>query len=206
MAKQGIECLLFDFGGVIADEGFRQALVDVAHRHGLDSEALPRLAMDAVYESGFVVGRGGEQDFWQRLQEKVSIPESFASFRNEVLRGFVPRPRMLALADALRARGVIVAILSDQTHWLDFLDRRDGIYRHFDRVFNSYYLGKGKRDPSLFRDVLAELELAPSSALFIDDSQAHVERARDEGLLALRFKDEDDCIAEVWRLVGAASG
>lgn len=206
MTNEGVECVLFDFGGVIAEEGFRGALVDVAHRHGLDPEVLPRLAMDAVYESGFVVGRGGEQDFWQRLQEKVSIPESFASFRDEVLQGFVPRARMLALADTLRRRGLIVAILSDQTHWLDWLDRRDGIYRHFDRVFNSYYLGKGKRDPSLFRDVLAELHLEPSSVLFIDDSQAHVERARDEGLLALHFTDEDGCIAEVWRLIETLSG
>lgn len=201
MAKQGIRCVLFDFGGVIAEEGFRRALVAVAHRHGLDPEMLPRLAMDAVYESGFVLGRGGEADFWRALQDKVTFPETFDSFRAEVMRGFVVRPEMLDLVDELSASGKTVAILSDQTHWLDEIDRRDGIYRHFDRVFNSYYLGKGKRDASLFRDVLKELGCRPSVALFVDDSEDHVMRARSEGLHAIHCERPASCIAAVRRAV-----
>ena len=196
-----IRCVLFDFGGVIAEEGFRRALEDAADRHGLDPEALLRHAMDAVYESGFVLGQGGESDFWRALQGKVPFPESFDSFRAAVMRGFVVRPEMLALVDELRSRGVVVAILSDQTHWLDELDRRDGIYRHFDRVFNSYHLGKGKRDPSLFRDVLDELGCRAPEALFVDDSEAHVTRARVEGLHAIHCDRPGPCIQAVRRAV-----
>ncbi len=192
-----IRCVLFDFGGVIAEEGFRRALEAAARRHGLDPEELPRQAMDAVYESGFVVGRGGEADFWRVLQEKMPFPETFEAFRDEVMRGFVVRPEMLELVDELSASGKTVAILSDQTHWLDELDRRDGIYRHFDRVFNSYYLGKGKRDISLFRDVLEELGCRPSEAMFVDDSEDHVMRARSEGLHAIHCERPASCIAAV---------
>ncbi|MDG4866787.1 HAD family phosphatase [Guyparkeria sp. 1SP6A2] len=192
-----IRCVLFDFGGVIAEEGFRRALKAAARRHGLDPEELPRQAMDAVYESGFVVGRGGEADFWRVLQEKMPFPETFETFRDEVMRGFVVRPEMLELVDELSASGKTVAILSDQTHWLDELDRRDGIYRHFDRVFNSYYLGKGKRDISLFRDVLEELGCRPSEALFVDDSEDHVMCARSEGLHAIHCERPASCIAAV---------
>ncbi|KTG17411.1 MULTISPECIES: HAD family phosphatase [unclassified Guyparkeria] len=196
--------MLFDFGGVIAEEGFRRALVAAAHRHGLDPEALSQHAMDAVYESGFVLGKGGEADFWQALQEKMPFPETFDAFRAEVMRGFVLRPDMLALVDDLRLAGLTVAILSDQTHWLDELDRRDGIYRHFDRVFNSYYLGKGKRDPSIFRDVLDELGYPASATLFVDDSESHVERARGEGLRAVQCERPGPCIEAVRRAVGTA--
>ena len=202
MGEAGVRCVLFDFGGVIAEEGFRRALQNAARRHGLDPEALPRHAMDAVYESGFVLGKGGEADFWQALQEKMPFPETFEHFRAEVMRGFVLRPEMLALVDELRSAGLIVAILSDQTHWLDELDRRDGIYSHFDRVFNSYYLGKGKRDPGIFRDVIDELGCAPSAALFVDDSESHVQRARGEGLQAIHCERPGPCIEAVRRAVG----
>ncbi|MGM0516595.1 MAG: HAD family hydrolase [Pseudomonadota bacterium] len=194
--------MLFDFGGVIAEEGFRRALVEAARRHGLDADTLLGQAMDAVYESGFVLGRGDEDDFWAALRAKASLPEEFSAFRDRVLQGFELRPSMLALVDELRQRGLTVAILSDQTHWLDELDRRDGIYRHFDRVFNSYYLGKGKRDPTLFRDVLSELGFAPEESLFVDDSAGHVERARAMGLEAVHCPDPSPCIEEVRRQVG----
>lgn len=201
MGKAQIRCVLFDFGGVIAEEGFRRALTAAARRHGLDSEALRRHAMDAVYESGFVLGRGGEADFWRVLQEKMPFPESSDAFRAEVMRGFVVRPEMLALVDELRVQGITVAILSDQTHWLDELDRRDDIYRHFDRVFNSYHLGKGKRDPSIFRDVIGELGCRPAETLFVDDSEGHVARARGEGLQAIHCQQPGSCIEAVRRAV-----
>ncbi|MCL7744600.1 HAD family phosphatase [Guyparkeria hydrothermalis] len=199
MEKSDVRCVLFDFGGVIAEEGFRRALVAAAQRHGLDPEALVRQAMDAVYDSGFVLGTGGEAAFWQVLQEKMPFPERFEAFRAEVMRSFVLRPEMIALVDELRSAGLTVAILSDQTHWLDELDQRDGIYRHFDRVFNSYYLGKGKRDPSIFRDVIGELGCRAAEALFVDDSEGHVRRARGEGLQAIHCQEPRACIDAVRR-------
>jgi putative hydrolase of the HAD superfamily len=195
---------LFDFGGVIAEEGFRRALVAAARRYGLDTEKLPRQAMDAVYESGFVLGTGGELEFWQALQEKMPFPESFDAFRAEVMAGFALRPEMLALVDELRSAELTVAILSDQTHWLDELDRREGFFRHFDRVFNSYYLGKGKRDPSIFLDVIGELGCRAAEALFVDDSEGHVRRARGEGLQAIHCQEPRACIEEVRRAAGVA--
>ena len=45
----------------------------------------------------------------------------------------------------LRRGGFLTAILSDQTDWLDRLEARHHFFGHFDRVFNSYHLGKGKR-------------------------------------------------------------
>jgi len=201
MTATTIRCVLFDFGGVIAEEGFRQALVGAARRDGLDAEVLLDQAMDAVYESGFVVGQGSEADFWQALLAKAPLTATFDAFREEVLEGFVVRPAMLELVDTLRRRGLTVAILSDQTHWLDALDRRYGLFRHFDRVFNSYHLGKGKRDPTVFRDVLAELGCPPGEALFVDDSAGHVERARAMGLAAIHCEEPAACIEAVGRRV-----
>ena len=48
--------VLFDFGGVIAEEGFQQGLYAIAQKFGLDQKRFFQLANDAVYNSGYVTG------------------------------------------------------------------------------------------------------------------------------------------------------
>jgi putative hydrolase of the HAD superfamily len=58
-----IRAVLFDFGGVLAEEGFRNGLQSLAKEQGLDVKALPKAGMHAVYDSGFVLGRATVTDF-----------------------------------------------------------------------------------------------------------------------------------------------
>ena len=73
--------------------------------------------------------------------------------------------------------------------WVDRLDARDHFYQYFERIYNSYYLGKGKRDPSHFSDVAADLGLDPSAILFIDDSRNNVASAMAAGMQAILYVD-----------------
>ena len=91
----------------------------------------------------------------------------------------------------LRGRGYLTGILSDQTEWLDRLDAQDHLYRLSDRVYNSYYLGTGKRDPSLFTEAAADLGLPPSAILLVDDTAANVARATSAGMRAVRYVDPE---------------
>ena len=71
----------------------------------------------------------------------------------------------------------------------------------FDHVFNSYYLGKGKRDVSLFTDIAAKLALPPSALLFVDDNPDNVARARNAGLQAIHYVDRQRFLAEMEKLL-----
>jgi len=66
-----IEAVLFDFGGVIADEGFREGLEAIARKNKLDPEAFYSLAADLVYSSGYVLGRASEQDYWNAVRNRT---------------------------------------------------------------------------------------------------------------------------------------
>ena len=201
MSDKKIRAVLFDFGGVIASEGFAAAMHALARRQGLDGDALLRTATDAVYDSGYVTGEGSEADFWALLRERSGLRGDDAELRREGLSRFRVRPGMIELVRGLRRSGLLVGILSDQTDWLDLLDAEQHFYREFDRVFNSYWLGKGKRDPSLFDDVVAMLGLKPEQVIFIDDNAGNVERARSRGLHGLLFRDEPTLRAELDRLL-----
>ncbi|AJE04937.1 hypothetical protein GPICK_13580 [Geobacter pickeringii] len=194
-----IRAVLFDFGGVLAEEGFREGLFELARQQGLDPIALHGAGMEAVYESGYVVGRGDEAAFWRLMRQRTGIRGSDRKLAGLILARFVLRPRMMEAVRELRRQGYLTAIVSDQTDWLELLDRRDGVFREFDRVFNSYRLGKGKRDPSLFDDVALSLGIAPGEALFVDDMLANVVRAESRGGRAIVFEDEERFLEELKR-------
>ena len=157
--------------------------------------------MQAVYDTGFVLGKGSAAEFWAVLRERTGLVGDDEQLRERILTGFVLRPWMIEHVRQLREQGYVTGILSDQTHWLDELDSRYHFSEVFDRIYNSYYLGKGKRDPSLFADVLADLGLPAAAVLFIDDNAGNVARARAAGLQAIQYINREDFTAALEALL-----
>ena len=182
-----IRAVLFDFGGVIAEEGFREGLYAIAERFGLDRKLFFQLANEAVYNSGYVTGTGTEKDFWNMVRNHSGIVADDKDLRQEILSRFIPREWMLDSVDNLRQQGILTAILSDQSDWLDELDGQYHFFQHFDAVFNSFHIGKTKRDPATFAEVLKTLNVDGSAALFVDDNIDHIDRATAAGLQVYHF-------------------
>jgi putative hydrolase of the HAD superfamily len=187
-----IKTVIFDFGGVLAEEGFREGLLAIAGKHGLDPEAFFTDVDSLIEKTGYLTGMTDEVSFWSAVRAATGIGGDDGALRREILSRFVLRPEMVAEVDALRAGGLFVVMLSDQTNWLDELDAETALSRHFDRVFNSYRSHKSKRDASVFGDVCAELGAAPGETLFIDDNINHIRRAESQGLQTIHFVSVDD--------------
>ena len=175
----------------MAEEGFREGLLSIAHRNDLDPHIFLPEAYDITFNRGYVTGNIDEQTFWQTLREVTGIRGSDQELREEILSRFVLREWILRLVTQLKAASVSTAILSDQTNWLDELDGKYNFFRLFDEVFNSYHLGKSKKDPSLFVDILSEMDYKPEESLFIDDSQDNVSRAKQKGLYTIHYQDRE---------------
>lgn len=199
-----IRAVLFDFGGVLAEEGFRHGLEALAREQGLAVRDIVGEGMQAIYDSGYVLGKGTDADFWALMRERTGLRGEDVVLTAKLLDGFVMRPWMLQLAARLRGQGYVTGILSDQTDWLDLLDERDRFYRLFEPVYNSYRLGKGKRDPSLFGDVAADLGLPPAAILFVDDNPGNVARAQTMGLQTILYRDRAGLLRELETRLGAS--
>ena len=191
MGNGKIDVVLFDFGGVIAEEGFKQGLTVIAKANGLDKDEFVQAAFDTIYSSGYVLGKGHESEFWNALRQKTGVRGDDATLRNEIFSRFILRDWMIDLVRKLKSENIKVGILSDQTDMLDRLNEQFDFYRWFDHIFNSYYLGKGKRDISLFDDVARLLKTEPNRILFIDDNPGHVNRARQKGWKAILYLDRE---------------
>jgi putative hydrolase of the HAD superfamily len=187
-----IKAVLFDFGGVIAEEGFWEGLRAIGKENGLDPDEFFRTVDALIYETGYLIGKADEALFWTAVRSKTNIRGTDAELRNEILKRFVLRPDMIASVDLLRSKGLIVAMLSDQTDWLDIIDRQTDLFRHFDTIFNSFRLHKSKRDASVFNDVCAALRVQAGETLFVDDNINHIERAQGQGLQTIHFTGIDE--------------
>jgi len=201
MSSQLIKAVLFDYGGVIAEEGFRNGLLAMAHEQGLDIDTTLNVAKRAVYDSGFVLGWGSASEFWKLMREGSGLKGSDSVLTERILEGFVLRPWIITLIQQLHQQGYIIGILSDQTHWLDWLNKRDHFFDFFDHVFNSYHMGKGKRDPGLFNDIAEQLSLSPAEILFVDDIENNVTRAQAAGWQTIHYVDKASFLVMINRLL-----
>jgi putative hydrolase of the HAD superfamily len=201
MSKHSIKAILLDYGGVIADEGFQNSLRAMAREQGIDEDTMMNVARSAVYDSGFILGWGTEDEFWKRMREGSGLKGSDTELTKRVLDGFVLRPWMIARVQQLNAQGYITAILSDQSHWLDWLNERDHFFQFFDHVFNSYHMGEGKRNPALFADITKQLALSPNEILLVDDMKSNVTHAQAAGWQTIHYVDKVDFLQKIDRLL-----
>ena len=195
-----IRAILLDFGGVIAEEGFREGLYAIADRFGLDQKRFFQLANEAVYDSGYVTGTGSERDYWNEVRSHAGIIAPDEELRREIITRFIPRQWMLEITETMHKSGIITAILSDQSDWLDQLDANYNFFQYFDAVFNSFHLGKTKRDPTTFTDTLQALKVDGKQTLFVDDNIGHIDRAAAAGLQTHHFIDRDSFVKKLKEL------
>jgi HAD superfamily hydrolase (TIGR01509 family) len=192
-----VELIMFDFGGVIAEEGFRNGLRAIALKNSLNPEAFVKEGFELVHSTGYVTGRSDEKAYWQALREKTGIQIDDESLRKDILIQFAIRPWMMRVVKRLKEQGQRMVILSDQTNWLDELDATHHFSRWFDQVFNSFHSGKSKRDPSAFDDALHAMGVEAGKVLFVDDHPGNIERAREKGIHTILYENVEGFMEEL---------
>jgi len=185
-----IELALFDFGGVIADEGFKNGLMAIAEANGIDPQQFFSSAAEMIADCGYLTGDADEEDYWRELRNRFDLKGTNTELGTEIFSRFTVRDWMLDIVQKFRDRDVKTAILSDQTDWLDRLNAAHDFYRYFDRVFNSYSLGQSKHNGSKIYDlVITEMKVAAEHTLFVDDNERNIQNATARGLKTVHYKD-----------------
>lgn len=196
-----IRCIAFDFGGVIAEEGFQNGMIAIAKEFGLDPSETVKLAFQLVFEARFVEGACTEEQMWSLFRERAGIEASDETLREMVLSRFIVRPWMLEKVRALKQQGYIVAMLTDQAEWLRKIDAKTPFLHLFDPVLNSWDTGKTKKDPTAFTDLAAAAGVKPEEILFVDDNGGNIERAAAMGLKTILFSDRESFEREMDRKI-----
>ena len=199
MIQCRIRGVLFDFGGVLSEEGFKNGLKHIARINALDPGQFFETARELIYSTGYLTGHKSEAVFWDQLRMRTGIQGTDQELKEIILEHFLIRDWMMALVRMLKEHSVRLAILSDQTNWLDELDQRCHFSNLFEEVFNSYHLGKSKNDPSQFIDVLSFMRLNSQQVLFVDDTRENIERAHALGLNTIHYTGKEQFLEDMQR-------
>ncbi|MFC1494101.1 HAD family hydrolase [Thermodesulfobacteriota bacterium] len=204
--KNILKAVIFDFGGVFAEEGFRKGLKIIAEKNNIDPGIVEKAGYNLMYTTGYVLGHGDEKGFWRAIKQETGIIGDNKELREIIFKKFKIRPWFPEIINKLKGQGLVNCILSDQTDWLDKLDERDNFYQWFDHIFNSFNIGKSKSDPELFDNIAGKLGLKPDKILFVDDYHGHIERAKKKGFNTHLFVDKAEFLSELKKYFDYDSG
>ena len=80
--------VIFDFGGVLAEEGFREGIRAIGKEQGFDPEEFNKMSSDLAYQTGYITGGCDEHSYWNAVREKTGVKGEDQEFREEILKRF----------------------------------------------------------------------------------------------------------------------
>lgn len=204
--------VLFDLGGVVM---------------GSPLHAIAAYEREVGAPAGFVnrlVVSTGPTGAWSRLERgEVGMEAFYAAFDAEcgaagqsivsarvmmerIAAAAQPRPRMLAAIDAIRARGLRTAALTN--NWVGEggdtgVRRMAGL---FDAVIESAVVGLRKPDPRIYALALEQLQVPPAQVVFLDDIGRNLKPARALGMTTIKVDDEAQALTELQQVLGFPLG
>lgn len=184
-----ISTLLIDADGVMQRTavGWEEELAAfLGDRAEVDGERF----LDAIREAE-VPTMDGKSDIAEAMA-RVLRDFDVATDVEEVLEMWTRIERDLSIVSAvseLRRDKVLCCLASNQqSRRARWMRGHLGYDEVFDRQFYSCELGVAKPDPVYFTTILDQLDVKPSTVLFIDDTAVNIEGARSVGLNAELFR------------------
>jgi epoxide hydrolase-like predicted phosphatase len=208
-----ITTVISDFGGVLTTPLMGSFAAFQDHT-GIPPEALGR-AMQAIADRDgehplyeLEKGRVTEEKFLIELADAL-VPElghrpKLHGFREIYFDALEPNEPMVELMRELKGRGLKMALLTNNVREWEPLWRSmlpvDEIFEH---VVDSAFVGMRKPDPAIYELTLERIGDVPASeCVFVDDVLVNVEAARELGMSAVHFEDNQQAIREIRVTVG----
>jgi putative hydrolase of the HAD superfamily len=204
----GIETIISDFGGVLTSP-LVQSFAKVQDVTGIPMESLGE-AMSRISEREgehplfeLEKGRISEPDFLDKLGDELEPalghrPEMHR-FREVYFEALDPNEPMIELMRSLKSAGYRMAMLTNNVReWEPLWRSMLPVDEIFELVVDSAFVELRKPDPAIYELILERLgSPAPESCLFVDDIEVNIETARELGLAAVHYRDNEQAIAEI---------
>ena len=190
-----IKNIIFDLGGVILDINY-QATIDAFAKLGISnfSNLYSQKSQQKLFDQ-FETGHISSEEFIMRIQQMHSVHisnEHIITAWNAMLKG-VKKNKLDYIISLKSNYRTILLSNTNEIHIASFEQEMSNnrMLTHFKSCFeNIYYSSRmGLRKPHsiCFEKVLSEQKFNSKEALFIDDSDQHIEGAKSCGIKAVLF-------------------
>jgi epoxide hydrolase-like predicted phosphatase len=202
-----IEAVVSDFGGVLTTPLMASFLalqdeVGISPTHF--GEAIRAVRDEDGENPLYALERGEttEDAFLERLSDGLEPllghrPHLHA-FSDTFWGALQPNEAMIELMGELQAQGLRMAMLTNnvrewEPRWRAMLP----VDEIFETIVDSAFVGARKPEPRIYELTVERLGLPPGACLLVDDLAVNCEGARDAGLHAVHFQDNEQAIAEI---------
>ncbi len=208
-----LRAVICDFGGVLTTP-LLDSFASFRERSGVAPEDLGRAMAAVAARDGahplfeLEVGRMTEADFLAKVQAEVERERgeevAMGRFTEVYFEALRPNEAMVELMRELRDEGYRMALLTNnvrewESRWRALLP----IDEIFELVIDSSSVGMRKPDPEIYELTLERLGdgISAAECLFIDDIPGNVDAARELGMSAVQFRDNDETLPEIRSLL-----
>jgi putative hydrolase of the HAD superfamily len=211
-----ITTVISDFGGVLTTPLLRSFMA-FQDQTGIQWEALGHAMQRAAERNGayplfeLEKGKMTEDEFLGLLQDELE-PElghrpELHGFREIYFDALDPNERMVELMRDLRGRGYRMALLTNNVReWEPLWRSLLPVDEIFELIVDSAFVGMRKPEREIYELTLDRLgNPAPAECLFVDDVEVNIEAARELGLAAVHFRDNDQAIPEIEAALASSS-
>ena len=203
-----LRAVLFDLGGVVLDSPLH-AIARFERAHAIPEGFVNRVVADTGPEGAWGRLERGRADFVSFVRDfeaecaAAGQRLSARALMEEIAQVAQPRPPMLTAIRRIRARGLLVAALTNNWSSEDRADDGNrGLRDLFDAFFESSALGLQKPDPRIYQHACSALGVQPSEAVFLDDIGRNLKAARALGMTTIRVVEPGEALSELETVLG----
>jgi epoxide hydrolase-like predicted phosphatase len=193
-----VDAVIFDLGGVLVRTEDRKPRTQLAARLDMTYDQLSALVFDSQSAIQAMKGEISADAHWQVIKNKLGLSDQDLKLvQTDFWAGDVLDENLVNFLRQLRPR-YKTALLSNA--WDDLRQMIEEVWQitdAFDRMVISSEVGLVKPDQAIYQRMIAELGVAPSKAVFVDDFQHNVEGARSAGLMAIHFQSPEKALGDL---------
>jgi epoxide hydrolase-like predicted phosphatase len=203
-----IRALISDFGGVLTTP-LIESFLAYQRETGVSLEDLGAAMAKLMQEDGgrhplFELEKGSmtEDEFTRRLG--AALGRELGSMREIYFENLHPNTRMIEYMRGLRHDGIRLALLTNNVREWEPLWRAKlpDVDELFEVVVDSGFVGMRKPEREIYELTLERLGVGAEACAFLDDIEVNCDAARELGMTAIRFHDNDQAIADLNEALG----
>lgn len=207
-----IRAAIFDLGGVVFDSPLH-AIARHEAAVGAPAGIVNRVATQGSAWGQLERGELGMEQFLRAFDAECRAEgaEIRAAEMMARIAECGPRPRMVEAIRRIRAKGLLVAALTN--NWANDEDAaavadEDAADAEFRGLFHAFVessvVGLRKPDPRIYQHLLGLLGIAPGEAVFLDDIGRNLKTARQLGMTTIKVESPGQALGELSRVIGIA--
>ena len=198
-----IKALIFDMHGVLLFSNEATIEESFARRLKIPVEQVGRI-FHGEFNDKADIGEITQRDFWLHALEYMGLPASrLPEIEHFFEEEFFIDPVMLNVVREYR-KHFKTAMLSNYSDGLrPRLSNQWDVSGAFDEIIISWEIKMIKPHPDIFDYTLKKLHVSKEEAVLIDDRIVNIRGALDYGMHAIHFKNREQALAELDRLIAA---